>query len=242
MPEHVDNPIRSIPNWVATVGGVVGLVSVFFPITTAFFLAHPLWGWAGLAAVVAVLPATLAVLVNRKLALAKTNWERHHRGEMAALDRSHRDTEGVLARRVEALSRESRAKDIGLLEQRISDCSHSSRFFRFLVEDVDHDHLPVWFSDALDNMAETWDRDARIIEDPHINRVWRLLCDSATSYADNINFYMQEKDRRPDALEIPVDGESGADEHYKIVLTKLQKSRADFEKALRPVHSLVHSG
>lgn len=242
MPEHDDSPIRSIPNWVATVGGVVGFVSVFFPITTAFFLAHPLWGWAGLAALVAVLPSTLAVLVNRKVALAKTNWEQHRRGEIAVLNRLHRDKESGLARRVEALSRESRAKDIGLLEQRISDCSHSSPFFKFLVNDVNHDHLPVWFSYALDKMVETWDGDARVIEDQHINHVWQLLRDTATSYADNINFYMQEKDRRPDALEIPDDAEPGADEHYKAILTKLQKSRSDLEMALRPVHSLVHSG
>lgn len=220
----------------------MGFVSVFFPITAAFFLAHPLWGWAGLAALVSVFPATNAVLVSRAVSQASASLERIHDGDIAVLERQHRDREIDLTRRIEALDREYRAKDIALLRDWTAGCGSSSRFFGLLADGISHEHLPLWFLRQLEEMVERWARDSRDIQDSLLRRAWETMKSSATAYADSINCYMQVKERRPDALEIPSAWEQDEGAEYKNTLTELQSNRAALERSLREVHRLVYAG
>lgn len=51
-----ESKIVSAGNWAATIGGIAGLIGLFVPFGKDFFLANPLWGWAGLTVLLILVP------------------------------------------------------------------------------------------------------------------------------------------------------------------------------------------
>ncbi len=229
--KFIGNPFRSVFNAAATISGVVSLITLFVPITKEFFISNPLWGWGLFFCALVLLPVFAEFAIRERVASAN-----------ASLEEKHRRAKQSLQEELDTLNTEHRGKDIGLLRDRVGDLNQGSKFFTYLVNGVNHEHLAFWFSSKLQEKVEEWSRDSREIKEPAISQAWSEFVTAAELYEKRMTKYMHEKERRPDALEVPPEWERDDPELYKSAFLELQEAREALELRLRNIHRVIHSG
>lgn len=227
MSKSSNNPFHSIPNWTATVGGVVGLISVFTPITRDWLISQPLWGWGGLAIALCLAPTAIEVAVRRKV-------------------------ERTLQEDEKAMVRLNQARDIAILQERVADCDSKSVFFNTL-RTLSRQHLPLSFDLKLEHQIYVWDGDDRAISDPRVRGIWEACYKAAVDYHTKIGEVMDIKEVSEEAAEkisqgeqieqyLRIDAELKHNnvKAYRATDEKLEELRVAFERALRSVFTVLH--
>lgn len=224
--------------WGATVSGALAVVGFFLPggITKDFLLAHPLWGWAGLACLLIAGRWYIQMAVNAR-----------GKDKEAALAQEWTVKEASLIqeweRKSEGLSQEARAKDVPLLEQRMKGWEMEGPFQVSLVNSF-HKRLPAKFVRQLEDQIERWNLDSRDFHDQEIAQAWSACKSAAETYSDRINFYMTYEDGTGhEFLTVPTETRDRGDQgdHYRKMFRELEAARSALEQALGGVYKVIHS-
>lgn len=249
--------------WAATVLGVFGGGALFLSGSSKdFMLAHPLWGWAGLLALlIAYRPIVrwnLRTIENRQSKIwgqKITELSTHWGGKEDELVARYAEKEAELsgrwdAREVEAaahwkareaeLSRSDRERDLPLLNERLSGWELNGDFHKFLTHDVMHNMLPSFFVRGLEDRIEQWRRDPREFADPEIAKAFGSCKAALDAYEYKISEYMWENDKA-DFLQVPPEWKDKDHERYKRAFQELEQQRNAFSKSLTEIYKIQHS-
>ena len=213
----MQNPAKfvvSAVNWVAAVGGVVGLLALLVPDVSSWMSGHGVAGWV--AALVLLILAPL-------LTTATVGVERRQMREL-------RD-------------RERTVKDLALVNEFLDGWTIDSDFFESLVEDLDHNYFPTDIRKQIEDRWLRWGRESREIRTPQLADGFGAVKSSVDVYRGELFARMWAKDEGPGTksidgfLSVPREwNQYQKDEAFEV----LNSARSAVVKSLRGLYQVMH--
>lgn len=223
------NPVGDTLTWTATIGGVVALGGMFFPITQEVLATTGLWGWVAFAALLAMLPWIVRFWANAQLGTKELILKK----EWAA----------------QQLDLQSDSKDLMLVREWLRGWDLHGKFHVYLVEHVHFGHLPLWIVQEMDERRFMWDRDPRKVEDPPLQTEWARFRLAVNDFADKINegMWLESRsrvERESDSkqfMHIPPEWKTHDHVRYQTAVDELQTSRQELETSMSSLFGALYA-
>jgi len=201
-------------NWIAAVGGVLGLLALFIPDVPTWMRDNGLGGWVTALVLLILAPMLTSATVRSRMKIQQLE-----------------------------KTREQSAKDIDLISELLDGWTIESDFFETLVEFADHNYFPVQLSRQIEDRWTRWNRESRQIKTIALNQTFKAVKEANSRYHDVIGTYMWEKDSGPgttprnDLLSVPYEWDRAAKSEAHAALND---ARSDLVRALGELYAMMH--
>lgn len=243
MANDSKNPIVETVNWAAALGGVAGLIGLFFPFSRGFFETNGLVGWILFASSLTLLPWIVRSLVKAgRLSAEKALQEQWDLGSQALLrEREAREEEVV---------RDCLRRDVKLVRDWLQGWDFHGTFHEYLVEDVHFAQLPLWFKRELDERVRMWKRDPRkLTQSSPLRAHWEAFFIAAETFDSKLTEHMfleyltpaQQEAGLEQFLQLPPEWKTRDHVRYQGALNELQESRTSLILCMESLLDSLHS-
>lgn len=249
--DHGRTPWSALPNALSVVGGVAGLVTLFFPNLRDWMEKNGLAGWVSLFVALIVIPSLALTYLGHHLEKVRQEAQAVTRAEIASsIDSRIEDARMKARAQAEAQAARrytSRDKDVALIEERLGEWTLQSFFFEYLVENANHGHYLSEISQDITNHVYQWDRDDRQISDSRLRTAWDSVREATTRYSQSLHEHMWAEDdgeRGPSSTEfvrVPIEWKTKYPERSKKAYAELDTTRLNLITSLRTMFKELHS-